>query len=199
MKIFLSYSSSSRDLVQTLTQDLEAMGHFVWFDRELTGGRKWWTDILEQIRNCELFLFALTAQSLESYPCKLEYGYAQDLKKRVLPVMLTDVAIKVMPAALQELQIVDYRQRDKAQLINLTKALNSLPSALPMPEPLPPEPETPLPPLARLRDRVAAALLSGDEQTLLLFEIKGFLENVATAEEAHLLLQEFLKRPDLLA
>ncbi|HLV36417.1 MAG TPA: toll/interleukin-1 receptor domain-containing protein, partial [Spirillospora sp.] len=77
-RVFISYSSKSKNKVQTLAQDLEMAGHQIWFDHKLTGGQAWWEQILEQIRQCDIFIFALTPDALDSYPCKLEYTYAHD-------------------------------------------------------------------------------------------------------------------------
>ena len=104
MKIFMSYSSKNRPVVATLAQDLQAQGYQVWFDREVPGGQSWWDTILGQIRACDLFLFALTPLSLDSKPCKLEYGYANDLGKIILPVLLEDgVSVNLLPPPCDEL------------------------------------------------------------------------------------------------
>src|SRR5262245_54953811 len=98
MKLFISYSSRDRDTVNNLAQDLESavkslphQSEFgVWFDQELIGGHDWWNNIISAIYHSDLFIFALTQDSLESTPCKLEYTYASRLNKRVLPVLLGD-------------------------------------------------------------------------------------------------------------
>src|SRR5688572_2935636 len=110
-RIFISYSSKDRNVVTNLATDLQELGHEVWFDRELsqTGGQKWWSNILSQIRNCDIFLFALTPASLGSDPCQREYRYAYALGKPLVPVMLAAVDIPSLPVELQEIQFIDYR------------------------------------------------------------------------------------------
>src|SRR5260221_11857418 len=98
MFIFISYSSKNRSLIETLANDLESLGHEVWFDKELSGGQVWWDQILGAIRDCELCGFALTPQSLESYPCRLEYTYAAAMSKRIRLVMRGTVCIDVLPS-----------------------------------------------------------------------------------------------------
>jgi len=39
VKIFISYSSKNRALVEMLADDLQSLGHDPWFDKELSGGR----------------------------------------------------------------------------------------------------------------------------------------------------------------
>jgi hypothetical protein len=77
MRIFISYRSTDRALVTQLVQDFEDLGYSdIWFDQELTGGHAWWDAILQNINQCDLFVFALTPVSLESEPCRREYQYA---------------------------------------------------------------------------------------------------------------------------
>ncbi|HLV34575.1 MAG TPA: toll/interleukin-1 receptor domain-containing protein, partial [Spirillospora sp.] len=135
LHIFVSYSSKSRSIVQGLAEDLETAGHQVWFDRKLTGGQVWWDQILEQIRQCDLFIFALTPDAMDSHPCKLEYTYASELGKTVLPVLLADgVSVNLLPPPLTTIQFVDYRGGDKAAAFRLTNALSSLPAPKPLPD-----------------------------------------------------------------
>jgi hypothetical protein len=196
--IFISYSTKSRAVVDALAIDLEAMGYTVWFDRQLTGGQDWWAEILNSIRRCQLFLFALTPESMESYPCKLEYDYAYALNKRILPVMLADINIKLLPSSLQKFQLVDYRQQNKQQVLALTKALNNLPPAKALPKPLPPKPDMPLPLFTRLRDQIDAHTLKSDEQKLILAKLKELLNNPDSAADAAMLLRRMRDRHDLL-
>jgi hypothetical protein len=143
VNLFISYSSKSREVVRQLAEDLTNLGYDVWFDAELTGGQLWWQAILQQIRECDVFIFALTPESLESYPCELEWTYARDCHKRILPIQLAEVAVPMLPPELQDIQLVDYREQGKSQQAALNKAIMRLPPAQPLPDPLPPEPPTP--------------------------------------------------------
>ena len=75
-KIFLSYNRKGAALVEGLIEDLEELGHDVWFDQELSGGVDWWDRILTEIRGRDLFVLVLTKESLDSLACKREWGYA---------------------------------------------------------------------------------------------------------------------------
>jgi hypothetical protein len=119
-KIFISYSRSSKDIVEELVQDRE--DHDVWFDQHLTGGQTWWNNILSEIRNCEIFVAALTPDSLESRACQREMKYAGDLQRILLPVRLSDqVSPDSLPPGLSELQWVDYTLRNIAALKSLQR------------------------------------------------------------------------------
>jgi hypothetical protein len=106
-KIFISYSRASKDIVEELVQDLTSDDHEIWFDQHLTGGQKWWNNILSEIRNCEIFVAALTPDSLESRSCQREMKYAGDLQRTLLPVRLSsEVSPDSLPHGLSELQWV---------------------------------------------------------------------------------------------
>jgi hypothetical protein len=64
--VFVSYSSRDRDAVRSLTQDLQDADEQVWMDQRLAGGEAWWRAILEQIRGCDVFIFALSQNSIQS-------------------------------------------------------------------------------------------------------------------------------------
>ena len=126
MNVFISYSAQSRDTVKALAEDIRALDHRVWFDQELVGGHTWWDRILEEIRSSEVFVFALTAEALDSVPCRLECGYAASLGKTILPVMIADgVSPDMLPPALSSVQYVDYRASDRKAAFALVKALGA--------------------------------------------------------------------------
>ncbi len=197
--IFVSYSSKDRDLISGLLNDLEMLGYEIWFDAELTrsGGHKWWANILENLRRSDLMIFALTPNSLESEACKREYSYGYALGKWILPVMLQSVDVSLLPVALQETQFVDYRERSSRQGIALSTSLNNLPPPRLMPNPLPPEPETPLTPLARLSERLDASTLSSSDQIAIIFELETLRNDADTRAGADTLLRRLYEREDL--
>lgn len=61
MALFISYSSQDRTTADALTSALRRGQNQVWFDQELGGGDSWWAKILEQIRDCEVFIVALSS------------------------------------------------------------------------------------------------------------------------------------------
>lgn len=198
MQIFISYSKT-REQVDTLVEDLEALGHEVWFDQELIGGQRWWDSILERIRNCDLFIFALSPASLASHPCELEYTYAGALKKRILPVMVEEVNTLLLPELLALIQYVDYRAMDRVAGLRLAHAINNLPATEPLPDPLPPPPPPPLSPLQKIAQRLQNdAPLTFDEQRDMLFELKLMLTG-KDAKTARDLLEKLRTRRDVLA
>ena len=198
---FISYNRQSEAIVETLAADVEALGHDAWFDRELSGGQRWWDRILAQIRNCEVFVFALAPQALNSTPCAREYQYAAYLGKPILPVLVADgVSTNLLPPALSALQFVDYRKRDPDTVLRLARAISHIPPPKPLPDPLPEPPELPLSHLGRLHGQVSATSdLSFQEQSALVVDLKSALRDPETHQDARTLLDTLIKRRDLYA
>lgn len=208
MKLFVSYSSRDRDSVKNLAQDLESavktlphQSEFgVWFDQELIGGHDWWNNIISAIYHCDLFIFALTPDSLESAPCKLEYTYASQLNKRILPILLSDgVNPGLLPAELQRLQFVDYRTADKPAYQRLLTSIVNLPAPQPPPDPLPTPPDAPVSPLAQIKAQLESPSLDLDTQLKLVFQLKQYLSEPDKAAGARELLQQLSHHSDVRA
>jgi hypothetical protein len=67
---------------QDLIADLQLLGHRLWYDQELTGGQSWWSHILEEVRTAEVFVFALTPESMATLACKHKPLIRLDLSRR---------------------------------------------------------------------------------------------------------------------
>lgn len=200
-KVFLSYSRRDQLLASSLAKDLRDLGHTVWMDQELTGGQTWWDQILANIRACELFVFALSSDSLYSTACQREYGYAADLNRPILPVLVRDgLSSSVLPPALSQVQFLDFRARHVEAIIALARALQSLPLGQALPDPLPAPPEVPLSHLATLSQQIESpATLSLAEQSRLVLELKKALRDPTTHQDAGALWARLRARRDLLA
>jgi hypothetical protein len=200
MRTFVSYASITRREITALVKDIEDLGYAAWFDQELTGGHAWWQTILNSIEQSDVFIFALTPQALDSYPCRLEYEYAQAIGKRILPVMLTQVNTNFLPPALSEIQYVDFRAENEDRIFALVRALNSLPPARPLPDPMPMRPSVPVSDIGRLKEKVESNITySEPEQSSLLLDLKRFLSDPKYTDDARTLLKKMQTRRDTLA
>ncbi|CAG0962988.1 MAG: toll/interleukin-1 receptor domain-containing protein [Anaerolinea sp.] len=199
MKIFISYRSKDRPTVELLAADLGGFGHTIWFDKNLTGGREWWEDILSQIRACDLFVFALSPESLQSDPCRVEREYGIAVHKRILPIAIAPVEFDLIPPELKTVQIIRYSQ-DKQFLFDVTKALGGLPPAQPLPDPLPPAPLPPIDPtVMQIQERLAAPTLPRPDQLVILHDLKLMLKNPEKMSSARALLTRLRAHPELFA
>jgi hypothetical protein len=153
--VFVSYSSRDKDAVKNLTQDLQDADEQMWMDQRLAGGDAWWRAILEQIRGCDVFIFALSQNSIQSKPCQAELHYVQALGLPILPVQVGPVdSMQLNPLAM--VQTIDYRTPTPSTAMRLLSALNrTRAQRQPLPSPLPEEPEVPFEYLIRLYITVA--------------------------------------------
>lgn len=199
--IFFSYTRNDQDTVNTLVRHLDSLDHTVWFDQELSGGQAWWDQVLVQIQQCDTFVFGLSPESQESYACKLEYTYALDLGKAIVPILLADgVSFALLPEALSKIQYVDYRAQDPQAVISLVMALQNLPPTQPLPDPLPEPPEAPISSLGALKEQIETRdSLTFEEQTALVVTLKGQLRVPEQADDVRSLMRLLRRRRDTLA
>jgi hypothetical protein len=196
---FISYSHVDDVAIARLENDTRLLGWDPWCDRELTGGQRWWDGILDHIRRCDAFIFALSASSNRSEACESELAYAAALGKPILPVLVGEpVADGLLPPLLAETHYIDLRSDAREAVAAYARALSRLSPAPPLPEPLPPAPAVPVSYLADLRGRVERPDLTHDEQWGLLNELQEALTRPEQAEAARGLLRDFAKRPDLM-
>jgi hypothetical protein len=199
--IFLSYARHDATLVQALVNDLRALGNTVWLDEEVSGAQAWWSNILTQIRGCEVFVFALSPAALASLACGRELEYAAALGKPVLPIWLTgDDLWRRLPSALAMIQYVDYRKQTREASLRLARAFMNMPSTPPLPDPLPEPPDIPIPYIHQLGAQITGdAPLNFETQSALVLELRRSLNDPETVEDARALLTQLRGRRDLLA
>ncbi len=199
--IFISYNRKSEALVKSLAGDIEKIGHTVWFDKELSGGQAWWDQILARILDCDVFVFGLARESLNSTACNREWGYASDLGKPILPILIAgDVSTNLLAPELSKIQFVDYRESDRDSAFRLARAFTSVPHPEPRPDPLPLPPEAPISYLGSLTEQIdSKSSLSFEKQSALLMELKTSFRNPESTDDARELLQKLRKRRDLFA
>lgn len=200
LQIFICYSRQYQDIVKILAKDIETLEHNVWFDHELIGGQSWWDQILERIRKCDIFIFAIAPEALDSSACKLELKYASDLCKTILPIIVVDgVSINLLPPNLSAIQHVDYQRQDKQAYKSLDKAINALPVSKSIPDPLPKPPDAPISYLSKLKDKIETTrTLSFEEQSALLLKLEESLRESNDIDDVRNLLKRLEKREDLL-
>jgi TIR domain-containing protein len=200
-KVFISYSRNNLEAATQLVDDLQAVGINTWHDQTLTGGQRWWDNILASIRECDIFIFALSPESWESEACRSELAYVVALGKPILPVLVSDgINLNLLAAPLSEIQVTDYRLRDKGAAFALLKAINAAPAAPSLPDPLPSAPPVPISYLGTLKERIdAPGSLSPQDQNLLFLELEEAVGEGRNPTEVRELLMGFKRRDDLLA
>ena len=199
-KLFVSYSRRDAEAVATLVSDLKNFEHRAWMDRDLTGGQRWWDEVLRNIREADLFVFALSAHSASSKACMSELDYAVALGKPVLPVVVgRGFSESLLPVAIGQVQRVDYSRPDRAALSRLIKAVNATPSAPPLVDPLPPSPEIPATYLFDLNEEIGSPTpLDAETQDQLLAQLRHQVSSSDDVQAIRTMIDRFRRRDDLL-
>src|SRR3954468_15734181 len=200
IRIFASYSRKDEAAVQDLIADLGRAHLSVWHDQALHGGDPWWQDILQRIRECDVFLFALSKNSLASKPCRAELSYARALGIPILPVQTGPVGnLRTTPVA--DIQVVDYRERTLPKGLALIESIQDAAAARrPLPDPLPDPPPVPFEYLLRLGSAIGAGQLTPNEQGDFIRQLREALEtedDEAVKDDARELLLALRRRPDV--
>jgi hypothetical protein len=200
-RVFVSYSRNNLEIVSKLIEDLQAMGIDTWHDQTLTGGQRWWDNILANIRECDIFVFALSPESWDSEACKSELDYVVRLGRPILPVLVSDgINMNLLSAPLSEIQVMDYRECDKGAAFALVKSINTASAAPALPDPLPTSPPVPVSYLSTLKEQIDShEPLSAQAQITLLFELEEGLREGRSPVEVRDLLLRLKRRDELLA
>ncbi|MEO1442536.1 MAG: toll/interleukin-1 receptor domain-containing protein, partial [Chloroflexota bacterium] len=197
MKIFISYRSLDREAVRAIVDDLEDIGHEIWTEGINDAAQSWWDNILDGIRQTDLFIFGLTENWFESETCLREFDYATSLGKNRLPVSFAGYdQPESIPQQVRRLQIVSYDPESSESFRELQRAINRMPLPNPAPDPLPEPPASPMEPLAQYEQQLRSLELQRDAQTAMVFELKRALRQQQSAEHARMLLQNLKKHPD---
>src|SRR3954447_11412933 len=200
MWLFASYSRKDENAVEELIADLERAHLSVWHDQAIRGGYPWWQDILMQIRQCDVFLFALSKSSLASKPCLAELSYARALSLPILPVQVGPVGnLRLTPVA--DIQVIDYRERTPAKGIAVLDAIHeAVTERHPLPQPLPEPPPVPYEYLLRLGSAIRAVQLTPDQQGDFIRQCREVLEteeDEGIRDDVRELLHSLRRRPDI--
>src|SRR3954451_3188782 len=200
IRLFASYSRKDEAAVAGLITDLGRAHLAVWHDQALHGGDPWWQDILRRIRECDVFLFALSKNSLASKPCLAELSYARTLGLPILPVLIGPVGnLRLTPVA--DIQVIDYRERTPAKGMAVLDAIHeAVTERRPLPDPLPEPPPVPYEYLLRLGSAIGAAQLTPEQQGDFIRQCREVLEteeDEGVRNDVCELLRALRRRPDI--
>jgi TIR domain len=198
VSIFITYAREDEEAVDLLRKDLTRMHRDVWIDEMLLGGQQWWDVILEQIRSCDIYIFALSENSLRSKPCRAELAYAEQLSRVIVPVKVGEVDYSLAPAVISNAQVLDIRLRTADSVLALREVVDAQRPAPPLPDPLPQPPAVPQSYLNALADAVDTTELSFNQQVWLVGQLRAHLSGDDKARATSIdLLQRLQRRADL--
>ena len=88
--IFLSYSRADHQLAERFVEAAAARGISVWFDDQIEGGENWREKIVEALSSAEALVILFSERSNKSTQLIKELALADSLRKRVVPVLISD-------------------------------------------------------------------------------------------------------------
>lgn len=131
IRVFLSYSSEQHAVAESVHLSLSNIGHDVFFDRtSLPPGREFDAAILRAIRNCDLFLFLVSPDSLRKGAyTRTELRFAREVwpspDGHVLPVMVVTTDFNDIPAYLKAVTILRPEGNATAEILAAVDRLAS--------------------------------------------------------------------------
>ena len=124
-QLFISYSRVDTETTERLVERLRRVYGLpnVWYDDELHGGMRWWQAILNQIAQCDVFIYLLSNESVTSPYCQAEFTEAKRLQKPIVTVQIRDRTR--LSDDLSEIQYVDMKRGlNDDTLARLIRAIN---------------------------------------------------------------------------
>ncbi len=128
-KLFVSYSRVDIAFVERLYRRLQGMRPqaTIWYDKAphgLLGGDNWWDQIMQAIADCDVFIYVLSNESVQSKYCQAEFEEARRLQKRIITIQARDRT--KLTNDLRDIQYVDMKNGvdDPDALVSLTAALD---------------------------------------------------------------------------
>ncbi len=107
--IFISYSKRDSDFAFKLADRLIESGRKVWIDRQIEGGERWRTSILQALRDANESIVILSPRSVGSAWVMHEGSVASGLDKPLFPVLMEPV--DKLPVWMEELQYIDFHAK----------------------------------------------------------------------------------------
>src|SRR5690606_12046817 len=104
-RIFVSYSRADRPFVDQFVPLLRQFykEEVIWFDLDILGGAGWWDTILNELSQCDVFVYLISNHALTSPYCQAEFREALLLQKLFLPLIIKpSVDLRKAPEDIQK-------------------------------------------------------------------------------------------------
>jgi hypothetical protein len=110
--------------VDRLEADLKDRNFYVWVDRrKIEGGQDWMDTLQQAIDRCHMLLVVLSPEAMDSKYVRMEYRYADQQGKPIIPLSWRPTRV---PIDLNGLQWVDFQRSYNHGLHDLQIALSRL-------------------------------------------------------------------------
>ena len=130
LRVFISYSRKDKAQTHRLLARLELEGFEVFVDfRDLPYGEEWQRELDQNIRRSDIVIWLVSTHSIQSRWCNWELGKVSEYSKRLVPVLIEEVEISLLPDRIRNIQVfprlgvLDFN--DQHQIQNLIQTLRN--------------------------------------------------------------------------
>ncbi len=125
-QVFISYSRKDLVFVERLAKDVRAAGLEVWYDLSgLEVGTRWGKEIQNALQQSQYILVVLSPNSVESEWVEKEFLYANNLKRKIIPLLYSPCNL---PMWFINLHFIDVQGKNyELHFVELLKALGIQP------------------------------------------------------------------------
>ena len=107
LRVFISYSRRDNAIADALVETLSGRGFAVTIDRrDLPFGEKWQAELADFIRQSDTVIWLVSEPSVQSKWVNWELDEVAKRNKRLVPVMVSEVARETLPRQLGEIHIL---------------------------------------------------------------------------------------------
>jgi predicted ATPase len=161
--LFVCYSHDDSEAVHAELAALQHEGFRVWYDDGIVAGSEWSEALARRIRDCSVFLYLVTPQSVRSPHCRREVNFALDQDRRIVVAHLEPTELPDgLKLSLNNRQAILRYRHDRADYrARLGRALHE---ALAVDEPRAESPKTLVSIAAPVGDRGAAPSAPPDDE-----------------------------------
>src|SRR6185503_20783596 len=111
--LFISYSRKDIEAARKLTEAFKNEGLDFWIDWEgIPPTVDWWMEIEKGVEEADVFLFLISPDSAKSKVCGQETNVAVKNGKRIIPIVVRDIAWEDTPPHLGHLNYIFIRESD---------------------------------------------------------------------------------------
>ncbi|MBZ0285037.1 MAG: toll/interleukin-1 receptor domain-containing protein [Anaerolineae bacterium] len=122
LRLFISYAHVDIGQVKQIVDILNDLDYLTWFDRRLTPGKDWRSQLQEAISACDAFLYVISPESLASEWCQWEFAQAVEKGIPIMPALIRETSN--LPECIKKIQWVDFTQG--ITVTSVSKLVNGL-------------------------------------------------------------------------
>lgn len=105
-QIFISYSSTDKEIVHEVAKMLDEQGARIWIDqREIFAGANWANEIHNGLEVCNVMLLFVSPDSMKSSNVEDEWQYFHEEKKPIIPIVLKEARMHFQLRRLQYINV----------------------------------------------------------------------------------------------